>query len=157
MVGRAGRRGDHHGEFFDFTGAVCRPQPVQPGGVPIHVGGHSPRRRRAGRLGDGLQPLGMAGEQAAALVRTMREAADAAGRDPDALELTLGHLAGRIDVDKSARLEALGAGRLVLATTPTARPDPGPRRVVRLRREVGPGRIVPQTRKCLPRVSVWPW
>lgn len=33
------------------------PKPVQKGGVPIHVGGHSPAAaRRAGRYGDGFFP-----------------------------------------------------------------------------------------------------
>ena len=88
---------DHHGEFFSFDRAVCRPRPARPGGVPIHVGGHSvAAARRAGRLGDGLQPLGVAGEELAHLVRVMRDEASAAGRDADGLELSLGHLVTRI-------------------------------------------------------------
>ena len=36
--------------------------PSPPGSVPIHVGGHSrAAARRAGRLGDGFQPLGVVG------------------------------------------------------------------------------------------------
>ena len=111
---------DHHGRFFSFDGAMSYPKPAQPGGVPLHVGGHSrAAARRAGRLGDGLQPLGVAGEELAALVGLMRAEAEAAGRDPEALELTLGHLAGRIDEGKAERLAAQGADRVVLATTPT--------------------------------------
>ncbi|WP_372506027.1 hypothetical protein [Actinomadura madurae] len=38
------------------------PKPVQRGGIPIHVGGHTKAAaRRAGRYGDGFQPLGVAG------------------------------------------------------------------------------------------------
>lgn len=109
---------DHDGEFFSFRSAVCRPQPSRR--IPIHVGGHSiAAARRAGRLGDGLQPLGVAGEQLASLVQQMHRAAVDADRDPDALELTLGHLVGRITVDKAASLERLGAHRVVLDPTPT--------------------------------------
>lgn len=106
---------DHHGEFFSFERAVSRPQPVR-GQVPVHVGGHSPAAaRRAGRYGDGLQPLGVAGDDLAPLVDLMRRSAEDAGRDPDALELTLGHLVGRIDADRAERLAAQGADRVVLA------------------------------------------
>jgi probable F420-dependent oxidoreductase len=112
---------DHHGEFFGFDRAVCRPRPARPGGVPIHVGGHSvAAARRAGRLGDGLQPLGVAGDDLARLVGVMRDEASAAGRDPDALELSLGHLVTRIDASRAERLEAQGASRVVLAASPVA-------------------------------------
>ena len=108
------------GRYFRFRRAVSRPRPVQPGGVPLHVGGHSEAAaRRAGRLGDGLQPLGVRGEELASLVATMRAEAERAGRDPDALELTLGHHAARVDRDRAGRLAEQGADRIVLATTPT--------------------------------------
>lgn len=112
---------DHHGEFFDFAGAMSHPKPVRPGGVPLHIGGHSvAAARRAGRRGDGLQPLGVAGDELTALVRTMRTEAERAGRDPQALELSLGHLVSRIDADKAGSLAALGADRLVLAAGDSA-------------------------------------
>lgn len=112
---------DFEGEFFTVRNAISRPRPVQPGGVPLHVGGHSlAAARRAGRYGDGLQPLGVTGDRLTRLVTTMRRAAEEAGRDPDALELSLGHLVSRVDRDKAARLAALGADRLVLAAGATS-------------------------------------
>jgi probable F420-dependent oxidoreductase len=112
---------DHDGEFFSFQGAMSVPKPVRPGGVPIHVGGHSrAAARRAGRYGAGLQPLGVAGEELAGLVALMRAEAERAGRDPEALELTLGHLVAKVDPSRAERLVALGADRLVLAPSPTA-------------------------------------
>jgi len=88
--------------------------------IPVHVGGHTrAAARRAGRLGDGLQPLGFAGEQLTELLALMHEAARESGRDPDTLELTLGHLVSRVDADRAARLGELGAARLVLATSAT--------------------------------------
>jgi alkanesulfonate monooxygenase SsuD/methylene tetrahydromethanopterin reductase-like flavin-dependent oxidoreductase (luciferase family) len=45
---------DHKGEFFELEGARCTPLPVQPGGIPMFVGGVAqPGFRRAARLGDG--------------------------------------------------------------------------------------------------------
>jgi probable F420-dependent oxidoreductase len=110
---------DYHGEFFDFDNAMSYPKPAVR--VPIHIGGHSrAAARRAGRLGDGLQPLGVSGPGLAELVAVMRDEAARCGRDPDALELSLGHLVTKIDAERAAKLEALGADRLVLAMPPTA-------------------------------------
>ncbi len=109
----------HHGEFFSFDDAVCAPKPAAGAAMPLHIGGHSrAAARRAGRLGDGFQPLGVAGSELAALVSLMRDEAEAAGRDPDALELSLGHLVTKIDPDRAARLVAAGADRIVLAMPP---------------------------------------
>ncbi|MEV8632398.1 LLM class F420-dependent oxidoreductase [Streptosporangium sp. NPDC051023] len=110
----------HHGEFFEFDGAMSYPKPARSGGVPIHIGGHSvAAARRAGRHGDGLQPLGLAGEELRRLVGVMRTEAERNGRDPEALELSLGHLVSRITPEKAESLAGLGADRIVLAATPT--------------------------------------
>ena len=112
----------HRGEFFSFTGALCFPKPVS--GVSIHIGGHSPAAaRRAGRRGDGFQPLGLAKAELADRLAVMRAEAQRAGRDPDLLEVTLGHQVGRITASRVADLAELGAGRLVLAPSPN--PDLG--------------------------------
>ena len=50
----------------------------------------------------------------------MRDEASRAGRDPDALELSLGHLVAKIDSERADKLAALGADRIVLAMPPTA-------------------------------------
>ncbi|MCV7222260.1 LLM class F420-dependent oxidoreductase [Mycolicibacterium elephantis] len=106
-----------HGEFFDFDHAMCYPKPVGP--VPITIGGHSAAAaRRAGRLGDGFQPLGVSGAELARLVDVMRSSAQQHGRDPDALELSLGHSVSKIDRDRADKLAALGADRVVLAMPP---------------------------------------
>mgnify|MGYP001497661908 FL=1 len=49
----------------------------------------------------------------------MRREAERAGRDPDALELTLGHLVAKITPERAERLRALGADRILLTVTPT--------------------------------------
>lgn len=105
------------GIFFSFHDAISRPQPVQPGGVAIHVGGHSAAAaRRAGRVGDGFQPLGLDGDALAARLGLMRATATAAGRDPDAIELSLGGLLGHLDDAALEAAQAEGADRLVIST-----------------------------------------
>jgi probable F420-dependent oxidoreductase len=106
-----------HGEFFEFDHAACYPKPA--GRVPIHIGGHSAAAaRRAGRLGDGFQPLGVGGVRLTELIGNMRDEAATAGRDPNTLELSLGHLVTKIDGDRADKLAGLGADRIVLAMPP---------------------------------------
>jgi probable F420-dependent oxidoreductase len=107
-----------HSQFFDFDHAVCFPKPT--GRVPIHIGGHSrAAASRAGRLGDGFQPLGLVGSELAHLIAVMRREAIQFGRDPDALELSLGHLVAKVDLGRAEKLAAMGADRVVLAMPPT--------------------------------------
>ncbi len=109
---------DFSGEFFSFRHAHSYPKPAQAGGVPIHIGGHSEAAaRRAGRLGDGFQPLGLAAEDLAVRMAQLREAAEEAGRDPSSIELTLsGYLPTTSEKDIDEAMSA-GAARLVVSTS----------------------------------------
>ena len=110
----------YHGEFFTFDNVMCYPKPVAGEWLPIHIGGHSrAAARRAGRFGDGFQPLGVTGRQLTSLIALMREEAASAGRDPAGLEVTLGHAATKIDADRAGSLIDQGADRIVLAMPPT--------------------------------------
>lgn len=109
----AEKRPSFTGEFIRFDGAYCRPQPVN-GSVPIHVGGHSPAAaRRAGRLGDGFFP---ARGNPVELVEMARNAANAAGRDPDALEITL---SCPEDLSDLPSLKQLGVHRVLVPVNST--------------------------------------
>ncbi|MEU6419647.1 LLM class F420-dependent oxidoreductase [Streptomyces spiralis] len=106
---------DFRGEFFAFTGLRCFPKPVQPGGIPLHVGGQSEAAaRRAGRLADGFHPLGVDGARLRRLTGVVRESAERAGRDPDRIELTLTCDLAAADDASVARAAAAGVDRLVL-------------------------------------------
>jgi len=77
-------------EFVSFTRAISKPKPVA-GSVPIVVGGHTEvAARRAGRLGDGFFPGRGSPQRLRELLDVMRQAAEEAGRDPDAIEVTAG-------------------------------------------------------------------
>ena len=107
---------DFNGRFFSFSRACSFPKPAQRDGIPIHVGGHSAAAaRRAGRLGDGFHPLGLAGDELAERIGEMRDAAVAAARDPDALEITLGGLLDQLDDERLAAAEKAGAVRMVMS------------------------------------------
>ncbi len=108
------------GEFFSFHRAHSFPKPVRPGGVPIHIGGHSQAAaRRAGRIGDGFQPLGLEGEMLTLRIADMRAAAEEAGRDPVDVELTLSGYLPAVTEEDVEQAEAVGAVRMVVATTVT--------------------------------------
>jgi probable F420-dependent oxidoreductase len=108
----------HEGEFFRFSAAHCYPKPARAGGVPIHIGGHSPASiRRAARRGDGWVPLGLQGEELADALAVLRRQAVDAGRDPDDIELTLpGGLVQNLTPALVEELAAAGARRLTLAS-----------------------------------------
>ncbi|MBI4514398.1 MAG: TIGR03619 family F420-dependent LLM class oxidoreductase [Deltaproteobacteria bacterium] len=102
-----------HGEFVNFDRVVSRPTPVQAGGVPIIVGGHSAAAaRRAGRLGNGFFPLGVFGSQLAGLRAIMTAEAQRHGRDPGAIPLTC---VGLPEIKHAEQLAAAGVERMVVA------------------------------------------
>ena len=78
------------GEFVNFRQVSCNPKPVA-GSVPIFVGGHSEAAaRRAGRIGDGFFPSIGAQVDIMPLLDLVRRTAEAAGRDPKAIEIMTG-------------------------------------------------------------------
>ncbi len=79
-----------HDPHFAYPGLNVTPKPAQPGGPPIWLGaGAEAAVRRAGRVADGYlagpaSPDGMARRRG-----WVREAAEAVGRDPDAVRIGL--------------------------------------------------------------------
>nr|WP_239521578.1 LLM class flavin-dependent oxidoreductase [Geodermatophilus sabuli] len=82
----AGGPVDFAGRFTRVPGLALDPGPVQPGGPPIWLGGRRPAAiRRAGRFGDVWMPYMYTPEQLARSLTEVRDAAEAAGRDPAAV------------------------------------------------------------------------
>lgn len=106
----------HQSEFISFTDAISRPQPTQ-NPVPITIGGHSKiAARRAGRLGNGFFPGRGNHEELAELFDIVRTTAVEHGRDPDAIELTVGGTGamGPEAIDEIKALADLGVSRIVM-------------------------------------------
>jgi probable F420-dependent oxidoreductase len=85
------------GEFHQFSNIRCEPRPVQPGGLPIWIGGHTPQAiRRVARLGDGWQPLvqrppaDLPPAEMQEKIAQLRAFAQQAGRDPQRITLAMG-------------------------------------------------------------------
>jgi probable F420-dependent oxidoreductase len=109
-------RAGYDGATTSFAGCYLRPQPLR-GTIPIHIGGHSPTAaRRAGRMGDGFFPFGVARGQVPALLEVLRQAAHEAGRDPSCIEVTMDSFAtgGDDALDDIKELRALGVSRVLI-------------------------------------------
>jgi probable F420-dependent oxidoreductase len=78
----------YSGRFYNIPESEINPKPVQPGGPPILVGAFTPAAiERAGRVADGLNPIALAWDMLEGMVTGFRQAAQAAGRDPNSLQI----------------------------------------------------------------------
>ena len=95
------------GRYSRFAGMKFSPKPLQKP-IPIVIGGVSRAAiRRAARIGDGWQPLGMSPDALAQGLAALREEARAAGRD-----------VASIPVSIALSLAAARTGRFALGTDP---------------------------------------
>ena len=100
------------GKHFSFGPLHSYPKPVRKA-VPIHVGGNSPAAaRRAGRFGDGYFPTVVNPEKLKQAFALVRSEAQAAGRDPAAIEFSCMVRSTRPDDLKT--LADLGVSRVVM-------------------------------------------
>ena len=98
------------GKFHSWPAIESNPKPVQPGGVPIVIGGHvEAAARRAARIGDGFFP---AGGDLPTLFAAVRDECERNGRDPGEVELTAGGAIRSLDDVK--RFEDMGVSRLII-------------------------------------------
>ena len=107
------------GEFDRVTGAGIAPLPLQRP-IPLWFGGGSkPAYRRMGRLADGWFPLMTPGPQLDAAIATIGAAAEAAGRDPQAIGME-GRITWTGDLDQvrteAEQWRALGASHVSINT-----------------------------------------
>ena len=99
------------GKFHSWQAIESNPKPVQPGGVPIVIGGHvEAAARRAARIGDGFFP---AGGDLPTLFAAVRDECERNGRDPGEVELTAGGAIRSLDDVK--RFEDMGVSRLIIS------------------------------------------
>jgi probable F420-dependent oxidoreductase len=83
------------GKYYRVSDIVFLPKPIQKGGIPIWIGGHTDAAlRRAGELGDGWHPIGhrppglLHPAEYAEKVKHIHAWAERAGRDRKAITLT---------------------------------------------------------------------
>lgn len=108
----AGQRFSFAGKFYPVTGSPALPKPVQRPHPPILIGGRGPRRtpQLAARYADEFNVAFVSVEQTAAVFGRVREACQAAGRDPGSLVYSAGQTVccGRDEAELARRAAAIG-------------------------------------------------
>ena len=104
---------EYHGQYYDFPPVQCNPKPAQAGGPPVILGGNARNVfRRVARWGDGWMPTGATPEQIAAGRAAIDELAEAGGRDPADIGITV--FGQPADRELIGRFAAAGAGRVIV-------------------------------------------
>ena len=121
----------YQGRFHSFSGMKFTPKPVQKPHIPIIIGGTSRAAvRRAAKMGDGWHPTALDPENLSQLIRYLGDRAQAEGRDPSEIAVSvsapmgeagregrysLGSDAAEI-LQKAKTYEAMGVDRLVISS-----------------------------------------
>jgi probable F420-dependent oxidoreductase len=80
----------YHSQRWQFSALKFSPKPVQKPHMPLWIGGSSPGAlQRAATMGDGWHPTGMSPEEFGQGRQEVRRLTAAAGRNPDALAMSI--------------------------------------------------------------------
>jgi probable F420-dependent oxidoreductase len=103
---------EHHGRWFDFAPVKFEPKPLQPGGIPLHIGGDGAAAlRRAGTVGEAWMPMNHPPAALPAAAERIAEWREKAGRGGRTEITYMADVAGDGDV---ARLESVGVDRVIV-------------------------------------------
>lgn len=104
---------EYHGRYYDFPPVQCNPKPAQEGGPPVILGGNARNVfRRVARWGDGWMPTAASPEQIAAGRAAIDELAEASGRDPSSISVTV--FGQPADRNLISQFESAGANRVIV-------------------------------------------
>ena len=106
MLWKADRPVSFHGDFYNLEDAVLGLDPLDGVGPPVWLASHGPRMLElCGREADGWLPTQSTPEEYAERLRIIRESAEAANRDPDAITPSLlGYVLCAEDEETLARM-----------------------------------------------------
>ncbi|MCH8898370.1 MAG: LLM class F420-dependent oxidoreductase [Chloroflexi bacterium] len=110
---------EFHGKYYDFPPVKCYPKPVQKPHPPVLLGGSAKNVfKRVVAWGDGWLPIASEPEQIKAGRAALDELADAAGRDPKSIQITV--FGVRADAETIQGFEAAGADRVIVRLPSTS-------------------------------------
>ena len=113
---------EYRGDMLSYEPMMTWPKPVQKPHPPILVGGGFPHAaRRAARYGDGWMPLGGRGWDVAETLPKFAELVRQAGRDPQAMDITVFGIA--TSADEIAKYRDAGVNRVTLTLSSDASRD----------------------------------
>jgi probable F420-dependent oxidoreductase len=104
---------EFHGRYYDFPAVKSSPKPAHKPHPPVFLGGYAANVfKRVVGWGDGWMPVRVTEEQVKAGRATLDELAEAAGRDPDSIQLIVCNITP--DKDLVRRYEDAGATRVTI-------------------------------------------
>ena len=104
---------EFHGRYYDFPAVKSSPKPAHKPHPPVFLGGYAANvLKRVVAWGDGWMPVRVTEEQVKAGRATLDELAEAAGRDPDSIQLIVCNITP--DKDLVRRYEDAGATRVTI-------------------------------------------
>jgi F420-dependent oxidoreductase-like protein len=108
-----GRTFTHEGRFYPVTDSPALAKPVQPGGVPVIVGGHGPRRTPAlaARYAAEFNAAFTSPQDATRLFERVQQACLDIGRDPGTLTLSAAQVLCLGEDEATVRRRAAAIGR----------------------------------------------
>lgn len=116
----------YDGELVRFPAVRCEPQPIQPSGPPILLGGQGPKvLKRVVRTYDGWYPFVSGPEAFEKDMATLKALAGEAGRDPETIHVTaiIDPREGTVSSDELKRYRDAGASRVVVYSRRTRQED----------------------------------
>ncbi len=123
---------EYHGALYDLPSCSLFPKPVQPGGVPIHIGGESEAAmRRAARIGDGWHTFNRLPDDVPPLLARLDELCAEHGRSRSDLQVTVSPYFNGIDEGMVAGFVEAGVDE-VTALVFVSSPDEAERAVADL-------------------------
>jgi probable F420-dependent oxidoreductase len=106
----------YQGDMVRFERIISYPKPAQPGGPPVIYGGATGKgRERVARYCDGWIPIDILIKDLPAQIADMRNRAEAHGRDPDSIEISVFAFEGA-SPDALKQYRDMGVKRVVLVT-----------------------------------------
>src|SRR6185437_1479874 len=125
----AGESFDFEGEHYRLSGSPALPKPVQDGGIPVIIGGKGTKRtpRLAARYAAEFNVPFEGPEANARLFAGVREACEAAGRDPASMVFSsaVTVAVGKDDAEVARRAEAIGRTPGEWGAADVGHPGPG--------------------------------
>jgi len=113
---------EFHGQYFDFPPVRCFPKPVQKPHPPVLLGGYASNIfKRIVSWGDGWLPVRVDVDQVKMGRATMDELAEAAGRDPKSIQISV--YGAPPDREQISQFEEAGASRAVVQLSSTKEAD----------------------------------
>jgi probable F420-dependent oxidoreductase len=111
---------EFHGEFVNFDKIWSYPKPVQKPHPPILMGGDGPTTfDRVVEFCDGWMPIGYRMGNPAAKIEALRQGAEAAGRDPMSISITI--FGANPEPSALAQMESAGVERAIFMLPPAER------------------------------------